>query len=68
MISISLGVLNLLPIPMLDGGHLLYYLIEIVRGKPLAEHWMAVGQRVGIGLLGMLMALAFFNDFTRLFG
>ena len=68
LISISLGVLNLLPIPMLDGGHLLYYLIEIVRGKPLAEHWMAVGQRVGIGLLGMLMALAFFNDFTRLFG
>lgn len=68
LISISLGVLNLLPIPMLDGGHLLYYLIEIVRGKPLAEHWMAMGQRVGIGLLGMLMALAFFNDFTRLFG
>jgi len=68
LISISLGVLNLLPIPMLDGGHLLYYLIEIVRGKPLPEHWMAAGQRVGIGLLGMLMALAFFNDLTRLFG
>lgn len=68
LISISLGVLNLLPIPMLDGGHLLYYLIEIVRGKPLAAHWMAVGQRVGIGLLGLLMALAFFNDVTRLFG
>lgn len=68
LISISLGVLNLLPIPMLDGGHLLYYLIEIVRGRPLPEHWMAAGQRVGIGLLGMLMALAFFNDLTRLFG
>lgn len=68
LISISLGVLNLLPIPMLDGGHLLYYLIEIVHGKPLPERWMAAGQRVGIGLLGILMALAFFNDFTRLFG
>lgn len=68
LISISLGVLNLLPIPLLDGGHLLYYLIEIVRGKPLSDRWVAFGQRIGLGLLGMLMALAFFNDFSRLLG
>jgi len=68
LISISLGVLNLLPIPLLDGGHLLYYLIEIVRGKPLSERWFAFGQRIGLGLLALLMGLAFFNDFSRLLG
>ncbi|WP_459618434.1 RIP metalloprotease RseP [Bordetella sp. 2513F-2] len=67
LISISLGVLNLLPIPMLDGGHLLYYLLEIVRGRPVPERWMEVGQRAGIGLLACLMGLALFNDFARLF-
>lgn len=67
LISVSIGVLNLLPIPMLDGGHLLYYLIEMLRGKPLPEQWMETGQRVGLGLLAALMSLAFFNDFTRLF-
>lgn len=67
LISVSIGVLNLLPIPMLDGGHLMYYLIEIVRGKPLSEHWLAAGQRVGIALLAALMGLAFLNDFNRLF-
>lgn len=68
LVSISLGVLNLLPIPMLDGGHLLYYVIESVRGKPLSENAMAVGQQVGITLLFLLMILAFYNDFSRLFG
>lgn len=67
LISISLGVLNLLPIPMLDGGHLLYYLVEIVRGSPPPARWIDIGQRAGIGLLAALMGLALFNDFTRLF-
>lgn len=67
LISVSIGVLNLLPIPMLDGGHLLYYLIEAVRGKPIPEKWLENGQRIGLGLLAGLMGLAFFNDFTRLF-
>jgi regulator of sigma E protease len=67
LISISLGVLNLLPIPMLDGGHILYYFIEIVRGSPPPERWLDIGQRAGIGLLACLMGLALFNDFARLF-
>jgi len=67
LISISLGVLNLLPIPMLDGGHLLYYFVEIVRGSPPPARWMELGQRAGIGLLAGLMCLALFNDFARLF-
>jgi len=67
LISVSIGVLNLLPIPMLDGGHLMYYIIEMLRGKPLPDAWLETGQRVGIGLLAALMGLAFFNDFTRLF-
>lgn len=66
LISISLGVLNLLPIPVLDGGHLLYYTIEIVKGSPLSERVMALGQQVGLLLLVMLMAFAFFNDISRL--
>ncbi|WP_019939125.1 RIP metalloprotease RseP [Bordetella sp. FB-8] len=67
LISISLGVLNLLPIPLLDGGHLLYYLLEVVRGRPVPERWMQIGQRTGLGLLVCLMGLALFNDFARLF-
>lgn len=67
LISVSIGVLNLLPIPMLDGGHLMFYIIEILRGKPLPQQWLETGQRVGLGLLAALMGLAFFNDFSRLF-
>ncbi|MBP6017964.1 MAG: RIP metalloprotease RseP [Burkholderiaceae bacterium] len=67
LISVSIGVLNLLPIPMLDGGHLMYYIMEAVRGKPVPEAWMENGQRIGLALLAALMALAFFNDFSRLF-
>jgi len=67
LISISLGVMNLLPIPILDGGHLLYYLVEIVRGRPLSDRWVELGQRVGMGLLACLMGLALFNDFSRPF-
>jgi regulator of sigma E protease len=67
LISISLGVLNLLPIPPLDGGLLLYYLIELLKGSPASERAMELGQRVGIALLLVLMAFAFFNDLNRLF-
>jgi regulator of sigma E protease len=67
LISISIGVLNLLPIPMLDGGHLLYYFVEIIRGSPPPDRWIDVGQRAGIGILAGLMGLALFNDFARLF-
>lgn len=67
LVSVSLGVLNLLPIPMLDGGHLLYYLIEIVRGRPPSPRWAELGQRVGISLLAGLMVLALFNDLMRIF-
>lgn len=68
LVSVSLGVLNLLPIPVLDGGHLLYYLVEIVRGSPPPERWLEVGQRAGLALLLILMSLALFNDFARLLG
>jgi regulator of sigma E protease len=67
VISISLAVLNLLPIPVLDGGHLLYYVAEAVRGRPLPERVLVWGQQVGIALLALLMVLAFYNDLTRLF-
>ena len=66
LISISLGVLNLLPIPLLDGGHLMYYVIEIVKGKPVSERAMELGQRVGLALLLVMMAFAFYNDLNRL--
>ena len=67
LISISLGVLNLLPVPPLDGGHLMYYLFEWVKGSPASERAMDLGQRAGIALLLVLMAFAFYNDLTRLF-
>ncbi len=66
LISISLGVLNLLPIPVLDGGHLMYYTIEIIKGGPVSERAMEIGQQVGLVALAMLMAFAFYNDITRL--
>ena len=65
--SLSLGILNLLPIPLLDGGHLLYYLIELVKGSPLSERAMAAGQYVGLALLAGLMGLAFYNDIVNNF-
>jgi regulator of sigma E protease len=67
LVSISLGVLNLLPIPVLDGGHLLYHVIEVVMRRPLSERAMEIGQQVGMSILFALMAFAFFNDLTRLF-
>jgi len=67
LISISLGVLNLLPIPLLDGGYLMYYLAELVKGSPVSERVMELGQRVGLALLLVMMAFAFYNDLNRLF-
>lgn len=66
LISISLAVLNLLPIPMLDGGHLLYYAFEVVFRRPVPERVQVIGQQLGILILGSLMALAFYNDIWRL--
>jgi regulator of sigma E protease len=68
LISISIAVLNLLPIPMLDGGHLLYYLWELVRGQPLPAEAQEMGRRMGLGLIAMLTFVALFNDFSRLAG
>jgi regulator of sigma E protease len=65
-LSISLGVLNLLPIPVLDGGHLLYYMVELVRGKPVSEKVQEIGFKLGMVVLLSLMTLAIFNDFMRL--
>lgn len=67
VVSVSLAVLNLLPIPVLDGGHLMYYLIELVKGSPVSEATQLLGQRIGIIILLMLMSLAFYNDLARLF-
>jgi len=66
IVSVSLGVLNLLPVPVLDGGHLLFYLLELVKGSPVSEAAQLLGQRIGIALLLALMSLAFYNDLVRL--
>jgi regulator of sigma E protease len=66
LISISLGVLNLLPIPVLDGGHLMYYLIEVIKGGPLSDRAMEYGQQLGFVILAALMVFAFYNDIHRL--
>ncbi|HXY05188.1 MAG TPA: RIP metalloprotease RseP [Burkholderiaceae bacterium] len=66
LVSISLGVLNLLPIPVLDGGHLLYYAVEIAKGSPPSVRTVEVAQRIGVGMLILLTALALYNDLTRL--
>ena len=68
IVSISLGVLNLLPIPLLDGGHLVYYVIEFITGKPVSDSIQITGQQIGLVLLLGLMGLALYNDFVRLLG
>jgi regulator of sigma E protease len=68
LISISLGVLNLLPVPVLDGGHLMYYIFEIIKGRPVSERALEIGQRVGMILLFTLMAIAIYNDIHRQLG
>ena len=67
LVSVSLGVLNLLPIPLLDGGHLVYYFAEIVKGRPVSERTMEIGQRLGLAVLLGLTFFAFYNDINRLF-
>lgn len=67
LVSVSLGVLNLLPVPLLDGGHLLYYFAEFFTGRPVSDHVQEIGQKIGIGLLSLLMFFALFNDLHRLF-
>jgi regulator of sigma E protease len=68
LVSVSLGVLNLLPLPMLDGGHLMYYLFEGVTGRPVPDVWLERLQRGGIAVLVLLMSVALFNDVARLLG
>ena len=67
LVSISLGVLNLLPIPLLDGGHLMYHIAELIKGSPVSERVMGIGQQIGMALLLTLMIFAFYNDISRLF-
>ncbi len=66
LISVSLGVLNLLPVPVLDGGHLVYYALEAIKGRPLSERFMQVTQKVGLAMVAGLMIVALFNDLSRL--
>ena len=66
MLSVSIGLLNLFPVPLLDGGHLLFYAIEAVRGRPLSERAQEIGFRIGLALVLMLMIFAAFNDIIHL--
>lgn len=68
LLSLSLAIINLLPIPVLDGGHLLYYLIELVKGSPMSDRALVAGQYIGLAMLAGLMGLAFYNDILRLLG
>jgi len=68
LVSVSLGVLNLLPLPVLDGGHLMYYLFEGVTGRPISDFWLERLQRGGVAIMLAMMSLALYNDLARLFG
>jgi regulator of sigma E protease len=68
LISVSLGVLNLLPLPVLDGGHLMYYLWEGLTGRNISEVWLDRLQRGGVAILAVMMTIALFNDLARLWG
>ena len=67
LISLSLAIINLLPIPVLDGGHLLYFLIEAIKGSPVSERGQVIGQTIGLVAVAALMSLAIFNDIVRVF-
>jgi regulator of sigma E protease len=68
VVSISLGIINLVPIPLLDGGQIAYQLAEWIKGSPLSERAMALGQQIGVFFLIVLMSFVFYNDITRIFG
>ncbi|MGA1578921.1 MAG: site-2 protease family protein, partial [Steroidobacteraceae bacterium] len=68
LVSISLAVLNLLPLPILDGGQVVYQVAELVKGSPVSEAAQAIGQRIGVMVLVLLMGYAFYNDLSRLAG
>ena len=68
VLSVSIGLLNLFPIPLLDGGHLMFYAAEMVRGRPLSERTQEIGFRIGLGLVLMLMVFSAYNDILRLPG
>lgn len=68
LVSVSLGVLNLLPLPVLDGGHLMYYLFEGVTGRPISDVWLDRLQRGGVAIMLVMMSLALYNDVARLLG
>jgi regulator of sigma E protease len=67
LISVNLGILNLLPIPILDGGHLMFIVLERIKGSPLSERTVSIAQRIGLALLMALMVVAFYNDIMRIF-
>jgi len=67
LLSVNLGILNLLPVPVLDGGHLMFLGVEAVRRKPLSERVQIIAQQIGMALLGSLMLFVFYNDLVRLF-
>ena len=68
MVSVNLGFINLLPVPLLDGGHLMYFSIEAIRGKPLSEKVQEIGLQIGVLLVFSMMAIAIFNDLSQTFG
>jgi regulator of sigma E protease len=67
VVSLSLGILNLLPIPVLDGGQVVYQLLEAIKGQPLSERAQILGQQIGIAFLVLVMSFAFYNDLNRVF-
>ena len=67
VLNVNLAIMNLLPLPVLDGGHLMYYVVEILIGRPVSEMAMEIGQRIGLAILMVLMVFALYNDFSRLF-
>jgi regulator of sigma E protease len=67
IISINLGIVNLLPIPILDGGHILFHLIELVTRRRISQRWVEISQKIGMGILVAIMVLASYNDIVRLF-
>ena len=68
LLSINLGIINLFPVPLLDGGHLLFFIIELISGREVNVKWREMAQQIGFALLIMLMIFVFYNDIVRIFG